>query len=219
MLNQNYPMKQFHLPPAFGLVMCAVATLTLTSCSSTSPTAKPLGETTRTTIYKEGVPGGVIVETTTLHATVVAINTTNRAVTVAVADGRQKVIGCGPEVANFDQIRIGDQVNAVIKSELVLALPGADIPTVEASVAAAALAPKGDKPGGVITQMQEYTATVTDINQRRREVTLRLPDETTRTFPVRPDVDLSQRKVGQQVAVRVTVAVAISVEAPSAGSH
>ena len=199
-------------------LMCAVAVLTLTSCSSTPHTAKPLGETTRTTIYKEGVPGGVIVETTRIDATVAAIDTTNRAITVAVPDGRQKVVGCGPEVANFNQIRVGDQVNAVIKSELVLALPGTDIPAVEASVSAAALAPKGDKPGGVITHMQEYTATVTDINQRRREVTLRLPDDTKRTFTVRPDIDLSQRKVGQQVAVRVTVAVAISVQEPGAGS-
>jgi hypothetical protein len=198
--------------------MCAVTALTLVSCSSTHPSAQPLGETTRTTIYKEGVPGGIIIETTQLRATVVAVDTTNRAVTVAVPDGRQKVIGCGPEVANFDQIRVGDQVNAVVKSELVLALPGSEIPSVDASISAAVLAPKGDKPGGVVSQMQEYTATVTAINQRRREVTLRLPDHTKRTFPVRPDVDLSQRKVGQQVAVRVTVAVAISVEAPGAGS-
>jgi hypothetical protein len=109
-------------------------------------------------------------------------------------------------------------VNAVIKSELVLALPGAEMPATETSVTAAALPPLGAKPGGVITQVQEYTATVTDINQRRREVTLRLPDDTKRTFTVRPDVDLSQRKAGQQVAVRVAVAVAISVEGSEAGS-
>ena len=203
---------------ALGFVTVTTAVMALTSCSSTRHTAEPLGETTRSTVYKEGVPGGVIVETTRLRATVVAIDPTNRAVTIAVADGRQKVIGCGPEVANFGQIRVGDRVNAAITSELVLALPGNEIPAVDARVAAAALAPKGDKPGGVMTQMQEYTATVTAINQRRRQVTLRLPDDTTRTFAVRPDIDLSQRKVGQQVAVRVTVAVAISVENQEAGS-
>lgn len=198
--------------------MVAAAALALTSCSSSPPTAKPLGETTRTTVYKEGVPGGVIVETMRLHATVVAVDTTNRAVTIAVPDGRQKVIGCGPEVANFDQIRVGDRVNAVITSELALALAGTDIPNLDARGAAAVLAPKGAKPGGAIAKTQEYTATIKDINRNRREVTLQLPDETTRTFPVRPDIDLSQRKVGQQVAVRVSVAVAISVEDPGTGS-
>jgi hypothetical protein len=198
--------------------MGGAALLALTSCSTTAPTAKSLGETTRTTIYKEGVPGGIIVETTRLQATVVAVDTTNRAVTLAVADGRQTVIGCGPEVANFNQIRVGDRVSAAITSELALALAGTDIPSLEASTTAAALAPRGDKPGGAMAKMQEYTATIAAINRNRREVTLRLPDDTKRTFTVRPDIDLSQRKVGQQVAVRVAVAVAISVEDPVTGS-
>lgn len=211
-------MRQTRLSSAFRLLMCVVATLALTSCSSTSPAAKPLGETTRTTIYKEGVPGGIIVETTRFQAAVVAIDATSRTVTIAVPDGRQKVIGCGPEVVNFDQIRVGDRVSAVITSELALALAGADMPSADASTKAAVLSPKGDKPGVAAAKTQEYTATITDINRNRREVTLRLPDDTTRTFPVRPDIDLSQRKVGQQVAVRVAVAVAISVDDPATGS-
>jgi hypothetical protein len=202
------------LLPCFGIALCVAASLALTSCSSTRATAQPLGETTRSTTYKEGVPGSVIVETTKIRATVTAIDTTNRTVTIAVKDGRQKTIHCGPEVINFDQIHISDRVSVTIKSELVLALAGAGTPPIDAGVAAAVLAPKGDKPGGVMTEMQEYTATVTAINQRRREVTFRLPDDSTRTFTVRPDLDLTQRKVGEKVAVRVSVAVAISVEKP-----
>lgn len=202
------------LLPSFGLVLCVAASLALTSCSSTRTTTQPLGETSRYTTYKEGVPSRVIVETTKIKATVTAVDTTNRTVTIAVKDGRQTTIHCGPEVINFDQIHIGDRVKATIKSELVLALAGAGTPPIDASVAAAVLAPKGDKPGGVMTEVQEYTATVTVINQRRREVTLRLPDDSTRTFTVRPDLDLTQRTVGEKVAVRVSVAVAVSVEKP-----
>lgn len=209
-------MKQTTQASAIGLALCLAASLALTSCSSTGSASRPLGETTRTTKCQEGVPGGIIVETTNIRATVVALDATLRTVTIAVKDGRQKTLKCGPEVINFDQIHIGDRVKATIKSELVLALAGADTPPIDAGVAAVALAPKGDKPGGVMTEMQEYTATVTTINQRRREVTLRLPDDSTRTFAVRPDVDLSQRKAGEKVAVRVTVAVAISVEKPCA---
>jgi len=201
--------------PALGVA----ATLVFTACSSTRHAKAPLGETTRTRIYRDGVPGGVILETTQIHATVASIDTTNRAITVAVPDGRRRVIGCGPEVVNFDQIRAGDHVHAVIKSELVLVLAGGAMPKVDASIATAALPPRGGQPGGVIKETQEYTATVTSINQRRHEVTLRLPDDTTRTFEVRPDVDLSQRKAGQQVAVRLTVAVAISVEPPGTDSR
>lgn len=212
MLNESAAMKHFSLPAILGLALGATALLALTSCSSTRPADEPLGETTRASVYKEGVPGGVLVETTTIKASVVAIDTTNRAVTLAVPDGRQKVIGCGPEVANFGQIRVGDQVNATITSELVLALTTADMPAVEAGLAA--LAPRGKKPGGVMAQTQEYTATISDINRSRREITLRLPDDSKRTFTVRPDIDLSGRKPGQQVAIRVSVAVAIEVSKP-----
>ena len=212
MLNENAAMKQTSFSTILGLTIGATALLALTSCSSTRPADEPLGETTRATVYKEGVPGGVIVETIKINATVVAVDTTNRAVTVAVPDGRQKVIGCGPEVVNFGQIRVGDQVNAMITSELVLALTTTDMPTVEAGLAA--LAPRGAKPGGVMTQTQEYTATIAYVNRSRREVTLLLPDDSKRTFTVRPDVDLTERKPGQQVAIRVSVAVAIEVSKP-----
>ena len=212
MLNENAAMKQTSFSTTLGLTIGATALLALTSCSSTRPADEPLGETTRATVYKEGVPGGVIVETIKINATVVAVDTTNRAVTVAVPDGRQKVIGCGPEVVNFGQIRVGDQVNAMITSELVLALTTTDMPTVEAGLAA--LAPRGAKPGGVMTQTQEYTATIAYVNRSRREVTLLLPDDSKRTFTVRPDVDLTERKPGQQVAIRVSVAVAIEVSKP-----
>ncbi len=211
-VNDNVAMKQISCFAILGWIVGVTAILIVTSCSSIRPADEPLGETTRATVHKEGVPGGVIVETTAINASVVAIDATNRAVTVAVPDGRQKVIGCGPEVANFGQIRVGDRVNAIITSELVLALTTEDLPAVEAGLAA--LAPRGSKPGGVLAQTQEYTATITGINRSRREVTLRLPDDSTRTFPVRPDIDLSARKTGQQVAIRVSVAVAIEVTKP-----
>lgn len=205
-------MKNPSLTAALGLVLGVAVTLALTACSSTRNSTEPLGETTRSMVYREGVPSVVIVESTTFDATVAAIDATNRAVTIQVKDGRRKVIGCGPEVVNFDQLRVGDHVKAVIKSELTLALADTNAPALDRSVAAAASAPPGSRPGGVVTEQQEYTATITAINQRDREVTLLLPDDTTRTFTSRPDVDLSRRKVGEKVAVRVTVAVAITVQ-------
>jgi hypothetical protein len=201
------------MKPFIHFIFLAAASLALAACTSTHPTP-PLGETTRSTIYKEGVPGGILVETTKLRATVVAIAATNRTVTLAVKDGRQKSIKCGPEVINFDQIHIGDHVKATITSELAMALADSGSLPIDSSVQQVALAPDGAKPGGVMTEMQQYTATVTAINQRRREVTLLLPDDTTRTLPVRPDIDLSKQKVGEKVAVRVSVAVAIEVDKP-----
>ena len=65
-----------------------------------------------------------------------------------------------------------------------------------------------------MAETQQYTATVKALNLKRREASLLFPDGSTRTFAVRKDVDLTQRKVGEQVVIRVTVAVALSVEKP-----
>jgi len=210
-INQD-AMRNLSLRIALRLVLGVATALVLNACSSTHSTSEPLGETTRTTMHREGVPGVVIVESTTFDATVAAIDATNRTVTIQVKDGRRKVIGCGPEVVNFEQLRVGDHVQALIRSELTLALAGTAAPTIDGGVAVAAVRQNNGRPGGMVTEQQEYTATITAINQRRREVTLRLPDDTTRTLTARPDVDLSQRKTGEKVAVRVAVAVAITVQ-------
>jgi hypothetical protein len=43
---------------------------------------------------------------------------------------------------------------------------------------------------------------------------LRFPDGSTEILPVRDDIDLDQRRVGEQVVFRVTEMIAISVEKP-----
>lgn len=186
------------------------ATISLTSCSTSSR----IGETTSSSSYEEGVPGGTYVETYELEATVTAIDAADRKVTLTDAKGKRETVKCGPEVVNFDQIEVGDKVKVTMNSELVLAMADADNPPMDATATQVSLAPVGAKPGGSMTGTQQYTATVSGINLKRREATLRFPDGTTRTFAVRKDVDLSKRKVGEQVVVRVRVGVAISVEKP-----
>jgi len=44
--------------------------------------------------------------------------------------------------------------------------------------------------------------------------TLQLPDGSSKTFKVRPDVELTKDNVGTEVVIRTTEAVAISVEKP-----
>ena len=77
-----------------------------------------------------------------------------------------------------------------------------------------ALAPKGAKPGGLVAQTTQITARVEAIDRTERTATLRFEDGSTKTFPVRDDIDLSRRKVGEQVVFRVTEMIAIRVEKP-----
>jgi hypothetical protein len=66
----------------------------------------------------------------------------------------------------------------------------------------------------VVAGTVQVTARVSAINLRSHTATLLFPDGQTRTIAVRPDVDLTQRHVGEEVVIRYTEAVAISVEKP-----
>ena len=205
-------MKQTHAPcPWLFTLLAPAAILALASCSSNAP---PIGETTSATTYDKGVPGRVVVDTYKLNATVTGIDAANRKVTLVTWDGKQTTVKCGPEIINFDQIHVGDQLKVRATAELAVAMADAAAPPAVSGAGLVALAPKGAKPGGLMAETQEYTATVTAIGLKRHEATLLFPDGTSKTFDVRKDVDLTQRKVGEKVAIRVTVAMALSVEKP-----
>ena len=164
------------------------------------------------TAYTPGVPGGVMVQTVELTATVAAIDKATRKVTLVSPDGIKKTVKAGPEVINFDQIRVGDQLRVTVTEELVVEMgePG----DTDRGAALVALAPKGAKPGGIIAEAVQITGTVTAIDAAKRTATLKFEDGTVKTFPVRSDVDLAKRKVGEKVLFRFTEMVAIKVEKP-----
>ena len=58
-----------------------------------------------------GEPGAIMVETVKATATVTAIDAATRYVTLKMPDGKDKTLKCGPEVKNFDLIKVGDKVN------------------------------------------------------------------------------------------------------------
>jgi Cu/Ag efflux protein CusF len=161
-----------------------------------------------------GVPGGVFVQTVQITAKVAAIDAATRKVTLVSADGIKKTVKAGPEVVNFDQIHVGDQIKITAAEELIveMAQPGTSAATGNNVVVA--LAPKGAKPGGVMAETTQVTATVKKIDPATRMVTLEFADGSTSTFPVRADVDLAQRKVGDKVLFRLTEMVALTVEKP-----
>jgi hypothetical protein len=117
-------------------------------------------------------------------------------------------------VVNFDQIRVGDQLKVTVTEQLAVAMAQAGAPPSDGGTAVVALAPVGAKPGGVVANTMQVTAKVSAIDLKHHKATLQFPDGTTKTFAVRKDVDLTQRQVGEEVSIRVTEALAISVEKP-----
>jgi hypothetical protein len=162
----------------------------------------------------EGVPGGVVVETHELTAKVTAIDRANRRLYLLSPDGIKQTVKVGPEAVNFDQIRPGDTLRVKATEELVVQMADPGDSATSESATAVALAPKGAKPGGVISETTEFVATVRAIDQQKHTATLRFEDGSEGTFPVRKDVDLGERKVGERVLIRLTESIALSMTKP-----
>jgi hypothetical protein len=189
-------MKTLNRFATIGLTVGAlsVASLTFISCTSTTP--PPPGEATGALAYQEGVPGGVVVNTVEVRAKVTAIDLTTRKATLMGPDGKKFTVKAPPEAINLDQVKVGDRVKATLTEELVVYLGDKTSAADDGGAAVVALAAKGAPAGGVAASVEQVTGTVTAIDQQKRTATLRFEDGTVKTFPVRSDVDLSQRKVG-----------------------
>lgn len=196
------------------LALAPAALLTLAACSSDDKPPAPKEETAGSTLVQPGVPGGVVVETYTMTANVVHIDGPGREVILATPDGKRHGVKCGPEVVNFDQIRVGDQLKVTVAEEVAVYMASDAEPPSAGGAALVALAPKGAKPGGVMAATVQVTATVTAIDLGHHKATLTFADGSTKTVAVRHDVDLTKRKVGEKVVIRKTEAMALSVEQP-----
>jgi len=187
----------------------AAAPALFTNCAPSLTTEK-----STTAEVKAGVPGGKVTQVTVLNATVTAVDPAKRKVTLVTRANEKFTVTAGPEVVNFPQIRVGDQLKVSYTEELVvrMAKPGEKI--VEDASADVSLAAEGKKPGVGITTKGQIAATVTHIDTKSRKVTLQFSDGTTEKVKVRDDIDLTKRKVGEKVLIQTKEAFAVKMEKP-----
>ncbi len=178
--------------------------------SAATTAQEPVAET-----VSDSKPGGIEGELVVVTATVKAIDKKNRVVTLKFPDGKEKKVKCGPEVRNFSQIRVGDEVKAQFLEsvELVVSGPGAK-PSVEREKEVAR-APLGQRPGFAAIDAIEVTATVQSIDYKTRNVTLLGPEGKTFKMKAGSEVKrLNDVKQGDTVLARLTKAVSITVTKP-----
>ena len=138
---------------------------------------------------------------------------TIREVVLQDKDGNQQTMTLGKEMKNFDQIKEGDIVTFTVSRQVSFYLgkegmvPGMGESTLKFS------APKGSKPGGIEVKESFATLEIMKLNADKKEVTVRLPDNTMKTVTT-PNLDFSSVKVGQNVIVKLSSEQSIVVSAP-----
>ncbi len=164
--------------------------------------------------HHEAAEGAVVVaEKINLKGKVLSVDAATRTVVVEGERGRRVEIQAPKDSPNFDQIQVGDPVSATYVESIAIAIasvagaqPGVS-ETVDVSTA-----PKGATPGGTIAERIELRAVVKAVDTDTRKVTLDVPGGGERTLKVATDIDVEKIKVGQQVSVTLTRALAISID-------
>lgn len=196
---------------------CMCAILLSAGCKSAmyKEEAKDLtAEETVAAVTVDGVPGGAVVDTLEVQAKVLDINYKNREVKLLIPGGSVIKTQVGPEAVNFDQVKKGDIINAVITEEVVFQLASSEAEMKDHAEVVALLAEEGEMPAGVVAAAVRVTATITALDEEARTINLTLKDGTTKTVSVRDDIEMNQAKVGDQVVIDIFEAVAISVDRP-----
>ena len=163
------------------------------------------------TATKEPKPGKVVVEVVKLTGTVKAVDMQNKTVTVEGSGGRTVTVDAH-NARNLDQVKVGDKVNLQYTEELALFVRKSDAQPSASQADMVALAPKGQKPAGLMTRTVELTGTVQSVDAKKRTVAVKGPEGNVRTFHVDKAVkNFAQVTAGDQIVLRITQAVALSV--------
>ncbi|KPK93119.1 MAG: hypothetical protein AMJ94_03740 [Deltaproteobacteria bacterium SM23_61] len=145
-------------------------------------------------------------------ATVEAVDLDKRVVSLKGPKGNVFDLKVGEQVKNLPQVKVGDQVVARYYESIAVRLMKPGEPGGAAATQAVGVARPGERPAGVVANQVTVNATIEDISPKKTFVTLKGPGGKAVDVKVRDPKNLENVKVGDQVEITYTEAVAISVE-------
>jgi hypothetical protein len=156
---------------------------------------------------------GEVSKTIEFQATVAAIDSKTRMVTLRTPDGKEYTFYVDERVRNLPQVKVGDEVRIAYVVALAWKLnksrKAAPSPEVESTTTRAEPGAKGA--GGVARRIS-FTASVESIDLANGTVTLKGPEGNSRAFKARNPDNLKKVKVGDLVDITYTESVAVKLE-------
>ena len=162
-------------------------------------------------------PSGGMVEAVSFTATVDAIDSKTRKITLKGADGSKTAFIAGDEVRNFAQINKGDIVTFDYMEGVALDVQKATEEPKMVEHESIKRAKLGDKPSGTIETVGFMTARVEEIDYKTRKVGLKMPEGKIVRFTAGDQVKrLNEVKKGDEVVVQYMQKISIKVTSPAA---
>lgn len=151
-------------------------------------------------------------EVVVVTAVVVGIDRVDRTLVLLGPEGEVIAIEVGHAARNFDQIRIGDEIEAKYYQSVAVSIERAGGKLSESAALVAARSPEGDSPGAVVVETVEVSAEIMAIDRSKRELRLKLPDGRKIKTRVGDGVKIyNDLRVRDLIHVRYTEAVAVTL--------
>ena len=147
-----------------------------------------------------------------LEAPVDSIDVAKRTITLKASDNTTLTTKVDPSVKNLDQIKPGDVVVVKYYESVAWKLRKTTEANPKETTKKETEAPEGNEPGMVKMSTTKLVATIEKIDEAASSVTLKKPDGTSFTVKVKDPDNLKLVKVGDQVDIRYSESMAISVE-------
>ena len=185
---------------------------TLVALAAAAVLASPAYAQTGGAVVATAPGKAVIAETVKISAKITHIDKKTRDVTLKGPEGNTMTVTAGPEVKNFDKLKVGDTVDLQYVEALTLQLKkggGAKVAKTEKTDAVAAK--KGETPGGAVGRQVTVVADVVATDPAKQSVTLKGPTQTV-TLKVPDPEQFKNIAKGDQVEATFTQAMAVAVE-------
>jgi Cu/Ag efflux protein CusF len=185
--------------------------LLLAAIVSTFALVQPVVAQTSNTITRS--EPGKVAKAQTVEATLVitGIDKASRTLKFKGPQGNEAEVVAGPDVKNFDQLKVGDSVNVAYVEALVVELKkGGGLKVERTDKSAMAQAKPGETPQGGVAKQVTAVGDVTKVDAATQTITVKGPQRTVE-LKVRDSEQFKLIKVGDQLEVTYTTAVALSV--------
>ena len=158
---------------------------------------------------KPGAAG--VAQTVTFDAKITGIDKASRTITLKGPKGNEVKVVAGPEVKNFDQLKVGQTVQAQYAEALVLELHKGGGKKVERTEkAGTASAKPGEQPAAIGARQITVVGDVTKVDAATQTVTVKGPKRTV-DLHVKDPEQFKLVKVGDQIEATYTEALALAV--------
>jgi len=152
-------------------------------------------------------------ESLEVSAKVVAIDTENRLLSLSGPAGSATIL-CGPEIVNFPQIHVGDDLKVTYTAAMAASITKSKAPPSTKVETEAGTAPMGSKPAAMVGATVTTTVQIESVDTSFETVSFKRPDGFVRTIAVESPEGkkfIRTLKKGDKVDVSYTEALAIAI--------